>query len=329
MISNKQHGFSLIELMVAMTIGIVLIGGAIYVYDEARSTLNVNDTLARMQENARWALDLLEPDIRLSGYWGRHTNAVAIDGRATGPAPLTTAVNPNCGTTWAIDIETSLAASNNVDPALPCIASADYQTGTDTLQLRHASGRIFATTNLEDGRIYVRTHEAGQGSLFAGAAEPAIVDGQNNALIAHAYYIRPYSIPAPSPVPDNWIVRPSLRRQGLTVVSDAPAMVDQEVISGIEDLQVQFGIDRNGDGSVDRYVNPGNAVLLPNPPRIRAVRIWLRMRADTPEPGFNDSRTYTYADQEFTPMGADANFRRLLVSRTIFLRNESILEGAL
>ena len=84
-------------------------------------------------------------------------------------------------------------------------------------------------------------------------------------------------------------------------------MIDQEVISGIEDLQVQFGIDRNDDGAVDRYVDPDNAVLATNP-RIRAVRVWLRMRADRPEPGFNDTRVYTYADQQFTPSGADADF---------------------
>ncbi|MBT8135967.1 MAG: PilW family protein [Gammaproteobacteria bacterium] len=317
---KQESGFSLIELMVAMSIGIVLIGGAIYVYDEARSTLNINDTLARMQENARWALDVIEPDIRLAGYWGRHTNGVTIDRRAGSANPLAVAVTGDCDTSWAIDVQVSLAASNNADPGLDCIDAADHRAGTDTLQLRHASGRNFATAQLEAGRIYVRTHETGEGSLFAGAAEPPINDGQNNALVAHVYHVRPYTIAGDS--------LPSLRRQGLTTVGGTPTMIDQEVISGIEDLQVQFGIDRNDDGAVDRYVDPDNAVLATNP-RIRAVRVWLRMRADRPEPGFNDTRTYTYADQQFTPAGAAANFRRLLVSRTIFLRNESIREGEL
>ncbi|MDH3647904.1 MAG: PilW family protein [Gammaproteobacteria bacterium] len=320
---QPQTGFSLIELMVSMTIGIVLIGGAIYVYDEARSTLNLNDTLARMQENARWALDIMEPDIRLSGYWGRHTSGTTIGGSATDTAPIAAGVSGDCGNNWAIDIATSLRASNNADPGLACIASADHRANTDTLELRHASGRIVDTADLEVGRVYIRTHEAGLGSLFTGTNEPPIFDGQNNELTAHVYYVRPYSIAA-----DEGILRPSLRRQGLTLAGTTATVVDQEVISGIEDLQIQFGVDANGDGSVNRYVNPDNVVLNTNP-RILAARIWIRVRADTPELGFTDNRTYTYADQNFTPAGDDASFRRLLVSRTIFLRNEAIIEGGI
>ncbi len=320
----NEKGFSLIELMVSMTIGIVLIGGAVYVFDEARATLNVNDTIARMQENARWALDVLEPDIRLAGYWGRHTSGQVISGSATSGSTLGAPVTGDCDTNWAIDVATSLAATNNEAPDWDCIANDDYRAGSDTLEVRHASGQIIETADLETGRIYVRTHEAGLGGLFAGSAQPPIANGQNNALVAHAYHVRPYTFSDANDTPDD---RPSLRRQGLSVVGNAPTVVDQEVISGVEDLQVQFGIDPNGDGSVDRYVNPDNAVLNTNP-RILAVRIWLLMRADSPEVGFSDDRTYRYADREFTPAGDEARFRRLLVSRTIFLRNESITEGA-
>jgi hypothetical protein len=50
-----------------------------------------------------------------------------------------------------------------------------------------------------------------------------------------------------------------------------------------------------------------------------AVRIWVRVRAEAPERGFTDNRTYQYADiQPFTP---NDNFRRVLISRTIYLRN--------
>ncbi|MEM9057989.1 MAG: PilW family protein, partial [Pseudomonadota bacterium] len=100
----------------------------------------------------------------------------------------------------------------------------------------------------------------------------------------------------------------------------------------VEDLQIQFGIDTDlrgqpGRHSVNRYINADNPLLDPADPafnpdnRVIAVRVWLLMRADTPELGFVDDRTYVYGDREFTPEGDDAAFRRLLVSRTIFLRN--------
>ena len=67
-------GFSLIELMVALTIGLVLIGGAVYVYQQSRDTYALNESTARLQEEARYALSLIEPDVQLAGYYG-FTNA--------------------------------------------------------------------------------------------------------------------------------------------------------------------------------------------------------------------------------------------------------------
>ena len=118
---------------------------------------------------------------------------------------------------------------------------------------------------------------------------------------------------------------------------------EDEVITGIEDLQVQFGIDtgdRNNDGRDDagsdanadgrpdaigrvtRYVSPDFVDL----PRyvVGAVRIWLRVRADEPETGFIDGRTYRYADVVYTPVGADAAYRRALMTRTIAVRNARV-----
>ena len=321
---RKASGFSLIELMISMTIGVFLIGGALYVFDEANATTRVNESLARMQENARWALDTIEPDIRLSGYWGRHTAGSTIAGRANSIAPLATAVDPDCGPNWSINTDVSLEGFNNDTPAWTCVSDADHHDGSDTLAVRHASGQAIDTPDLENDRIYLRTHEAGRGALFFGTAEPAINDGQNNEQVAHAYYVRPNTFGNDG--------RPSLRRRGLTA---GPAVIDQEIISGVEDLQVQFGIDNNADFAVDLYVNPDNALLATAPP-ILAVRIWLLMRADDPELGFVDNRTYVYADREFTPDDTPvtptsvlSDYRRILVARTIYLRNESIMEGSL
>ncbi len=317
---HKASGFSLIELMISMTIGIFLIGGALYVFDEASATTRINESLARMQENARWALDAIEPDIRLAGYWGRHTAGSTIAGRAGSVAPLATPIGSDCGPDWSIDTDVSLEGFNNEAPAWTCVAAAAHRAGSDSLAVRHASGRAIDTANLENDRIYVRTHEAGQGALFFGAAEPAIAEGQNNELVAHAYYVSPNTVGNDG--------RPSLRRRGL---SSGPAVIDQEIISGVEDMQIQFGIDTNADRAVDLYVNPDNPLLAAGP-SVLAVRVWLLMRADEPELGFRDDRTYSYADREYSPATDAAvlsNYRRLLISRTVYLRNESILEASL
>jgi hypothetical protein len=55
--------------------------------------------------------------------------------------------------------------------------------------------------------------------------------------------------------------------------------------------------------------------------QIVSVRVWLRVRADEAEPSFDDTQTYRYADVEFTPAGRERHFRRVLMSRTMTLRN--------
>ena len=97
----------------------------------------------------------------------------------------------------------------------------------------------------------------------------------------------------------------------------APAINDEQVISGVEDLQFLIGVDQDGDRSVDFYVDPETALGAGD--TVVALRLWLLVRAELPDFSFSDDRSYAYADRAaFVP--AD-NFRRLLVSKTIQLRN--------
>ena len=65
-----QQGFSLIELMVAITIGFVVVAAVGYVYLSARQSFRTTDNMSRMQENARLAIETLARDVRVAGYIG-------------------------------------------------------------------------------------------------------------------------------------------------------------------------------------------------------------------------------------------------------------------
>ncbi len=67
-VPGRAAGLTLVELLVAMTIGLVLIVGATQVYVDSHAAYAVNVTTARLQENARYAISVLEPDIRMAGY---------------------------------------------------------------------------------------------------------------------------------------------------------------------------------------------------------------------------------------------------------------------
>lgn len=64
------RGLSLIELLVAVTLGLVLIAGLIQVFMGNRSTQRVELSLARIQESGRLALDLMTQDLRKAGFHG-------------------------------------------------------------------------------------------------------------------------------------------------------------------------------------------------------------------------------------------------------------------
>ena len=99
---------------------------------------------------------------------------------------------------------------------------------------------------------------------------------------------------------------------------------------GVEDFQIQFGVDTDvvgapTRGSVDRYVNANDPILnplaagfLPNA-EILAVRLWVRLRAERPEQGFVDVNNYVYADRNVAPI--NDQFRRTIITKTIYLRN--------
>jgi type IV pilus assembly protein PilW len=69
-VAGRESGLTLIELMIAMVLGVIVLGAIFYSYIGSRSSYRLNDEIARMQENGRVAVDMLERDLRMAGYAG-------------------------------------------------------------------------------------------------------------------------------------------------------------------------------------------------------------------------------------------------------------------
>jgi type IV pilus assembly protein PilW len=93
---------------------------------------------------------------------------------------------------------------------------------------------------------------------------------------------------------------------------------DEEILPGVEDLQVQYGVDADEDAGVDRYVD---ADALGTDDRVVSARIWLRVRAAERDVSWDDRTRYAYANQDEQVPAAERAFRRVVVSRTVQLRN--------
>jgi type IV pilus assembly protein PilW len=316
----RARGLSLIELLVAVTIGGLLIFGATQVYVDSRATYEVNETAARLQETARYAFSVLEPDVRMSNYWGLVKGAGVVINQASQSA-ASAGPPTNCGTNFGRDLQRNLEASNN-SYGFGCTAfGAGAVVSSDTLTVRRASAAISTGTT---GRLRICSTRIFASLVTDSSACTAAPSGQVNDLVVNAYYVDRDST--------HRAGLPSLRRHAL--IAGPTFDLNEEIIPGVEDMQIQFGVDPSGTGgSAQRYVNPG---AIPTGAQIVSVRIWLLVRAENPEVGFTDSRTYVYADRA-SATGVTSNlntaasagfayrprdgFRRLLVSRTIQLRN--------
>jgi type IV pilus assembly protein PilW len=298
---RRIRGLSLVELLVAVTIGGLLIFGATQIYVDSRKTYEINETAARLQETARFAMSVIEPDVRMANYWGLVKGSGSIGNQtlrseASGGGP------DDCGVNFVRDLTLSIEGSNGADE-FACDDYADnVAPDADTLTVRRAS---IAASAAGATRLKIcSTRIMGELVTDASACTPAPA-GQVNDLIVNTYYVSTSST-------GNASV-PALRRIALVA---GPSFVDEEIIPGVEDMQIQFGIDPTGtNAQAKKYVNPSD--VEPGD-QIVSVRIWLLVRSETTEVGFVDNRTYSYGDRVYEP---NDGFRRLLVSRTIQLRN--------
>lgn len=349
---RKHGGFSLVELMVALSIGSLLIAGAVFVYSQSRTSFTLNESQARLQEDARYVMSILEPEIQLAGLYGftnqpgdfRYTEAGSetfiADLRQDDPefADVPAAVHA-CGTNYVLDLFMTIQGSNDAYDWAPAGSDCAAQGGgavaaTDTLTLRRAS---LAAEAVDPDRIqlYVSRITPNNNMMFSANAAPGPVTAgaeEVRNLVVQGFYISTDSEGFPGV--------PALRRKSLIA---GPAFIDEEIMRGVEDLQVQFGVDLGDDldgdgvpddlgadgladfvdGNATRYVDPDDPIL--TSAQVVSVRIWIRVRALNPEPGYVNNNTYQYGTTDFT---ADDNFRRVVVSRTIVLRNARVMTGA-
>jgi type IV pilus assembly protein PilW len=357
---RRQRGLTLVELLVGLAISSLIIVGTVFVYSQSRTSYTLNDKQARLQEYGRYALSVLEPDLQLAGYFGFSNNPTDLrftDGSNEFPVSQLEQIDPQqveapaaihtCGNNFALDLIETVQGTNGTyfSAATACAPASAFQAGSDTLTIRRASTATSAATHTKL-QLYVNELKRSNQFIFASDTAPGPIDASREVhdLVVHSYYVAKQS--------DANKATPSLRRKYLSSAGGSPTIADEEVLSGVEDMQIEFGIDtgdhdgvagidvdedKNGipdnpNGLISRYV-PADDVLLKAPKenpagrqaQVVAVRIWLRIRADQPEPGFVDNKPYVYANVNYTPSGADTRYRRVLVSRTVYLRNARTL----
>lgn len=299
---RRQLGLSLVELMVAMAIGIVvLLAASELMLNNSRTRGEVERT-GRQIENGLFALQLLEDDISNAGFWGEATVG------ASGTFP------PLCPTALA-DLENAMGYAIQAAEVGGATCAASMKADSESIAVRRASTCAVGTLNCQavnSALPYVQVPACATGASMGEvrlAAGTTSLTGQRLDCLTLApvyrYISRLYFITA-----DDELARMELGAAGYAASG--------ALVEGIEALHFSYGIDANGDGWVDTYTDtPTNAEQAD----IAAVRLWLVARNLTPTPNYNDDRTYNLGGFEHeVPAGFEAH-KRQVYSTTITLRN--------
>lgn len=286
---NRQHGISLVELMISVALGMVLILGVINIFLSSKQAYRVQNALAQLQDNARFALDTISHDLRMSGQIGCNSSVTVTNNTGElvdfGPA-LFGDEHDNLSITLITGDTGNPTASNVKD-------------GTDVIVTHYASPKTYLLTDESTGSVLTvdsSSHgfvehtplivsDCNSSDIFiAGTVTNNVADSDGNAtnnstvnigtsafsktytsgaevsqLIYRAYYIAEDT---------NTLYRRDAIKWGSdTDVRPTP------ILEGLEDMEFLYGVDINGDGSSIKFVNADSVTTSSEWDKVASVRI--------------------------------------------------------
>jgi type IV pilus assembly protein PilW len=332
---STTRGFSLVELMVAMAIGLVLLAGALSVLYSSKVTYNENTRVARLQESGRAAVELMLRDMRAGGFKGCNqntlfTNALGSTTLLWNFAAPAQGFESTGTSTWSPAVDTSIVITPRSGSDIIAVRTSRIDAPTFTTNASMAS----ATADLTLDRNGTDTVANGSSVMISDCSAAAVFSvtafsaSGSTATMTHSgtdlgiafpfgakvvpvdtiiYYIRD------SATLRNGVRNPSLWR---IVGSGTP----QELIEGIESMQILYGVDTDGDRLLNSYVK-ASAVGAANWSRVISVTIALLIRSIEPNSITKDARTYPVLDASVGPF--NDRYQRTLYTTTVTLRNNT------
>ena len=330
----SEQGLSLVELLVAMTIGLLLITGMIAVFSGNQRSSELNSAMTDMQESARFAIEAIARDARMAGFQGCIDVAAGAAIVRGNDAPTNDLFN-------SIATGSVVTAADTWQPDPPIgftIPTGDLApiTGTHTLSLQFGSPLVSTLSSAMDdpvapaaAAIPIADNPGGIragdlaiisncdiADLFrvttapdsAGLITHAAADNGNNANLSRAYgttttlqntrvmkfHANIYYIGITGEVNDYGDPVTALYQQSLPYTANNPPT---QLIQGVENMRIRFGT-RESNGNL-RYFNANAAGF--DPGAVEAIQVGLLMNSWSRIRQEDDTRTYVLAGQEVPP----------------------------
>ena len=339
---KSQRGFTLVELMISLVLGLLLTAVIGYAYLGSRQVFRTTDTISRMQESARYVFEKIAYDIRLLGFSG--CLSVPPGSSASASPALNVLASP---TTWYTNLfgQPIIGYQNTAPPDVCTTAntSACYLHGDALTLLRADNSQEYvvaahdnissphtitttASHNFSDNEILVVADCANAAVFQASTASGTTVTYTGDLgttfpaslsrimpLSAMTYYIGRNSAGEPA------VYRENLKSSGATLA--------EEVVEGVQDMHILYGVDTAGtDKTVDAYVT---ASAVADWSKVLSVRISLLMVSRSDESITSGNQPYVFPPDMDTDPGTTApsptipsdRLLRRVFTTTITVRN--------
>lgn len=334
----RQRGFSIVELMVAITIGLLISTGLSIIFVNSTKANQEVQRFGEQIENGRIAMDMFSQDLRTAGFFDTLDITLLTPPGAL-PDPCATAV-ATLKSAAAIHVQ----GYDNTDGALTCID--DYKIGTDVVVIRRGSTCVAGVGSCA---------AVGAGSTYFQVTQCAPTDGgltQLNAPdIADQYMVATSTGDFTTFQRRDCITQANVRRYIVHIYYVAnntegtdgiPALKMVElgagsfntntptvIAPGIEQLQVEYGADADANGTPDAYSATAPTIL--TAPTIVAVKANFLSRNTSVSPGYTDTKTYSLGNKadgtENIVPAANDKVRRHVYSSMVMLSNPAGLRG--
>jgi type IV pilus assembly protein PilW len=299
----RQFGYTIIELMIAITISLIILAGLVSIFANNSRTRGEIERANQQTENGRYALQAITDDLHNAGYLAEF-NPAALATPAAKPNPCDTTV---AGLNGALPI--AVQGYDNGANAPTCLN--DLRAGTDILVVRHAStcavGSAGCDANLA-GDPYFQASDCNNATeLASGNVATYYVLDTNPAnftlhqkdcvTLANQYQYQTHIyFVANDDHPGDGI--PTLMRAEL----GAGAFSIVPLAEGVENLQIEYGLDTSSPttgtpavytANPDSYNGCAPAICVGYWQNTVAAKINVLTRNTTTTQGYVDSKTYT------------------------------------
>jgi len=340
-----SRGFSVVELMVAITLSLILLSGVVALFVSSRKSYESNEHLARIQETGRFILDQIVRDIRAAGYLGC-AKEIPFNNALNDAASslLWDFANPirgfdATGSAWLPALDTTLVPSATVvnsdvlvirapDPDAPArrITTA-MASPTDDITIAPATPAYPAGTTLMASDcnavsvFEVTGYTAGVVSHADSTVQAAETDGvasagNSSAGVGYAFQAGALVFPVRTVI--YYLRQSATAGRGNSLWRRVGRAAPQELAEGVDTLQVLYGVDSNGDRIADDYLTANSVTHWEN---IISVRVALLVRS-LEQYGKNPDTAHEVLGVDIAAAGD--NRERLMFSTTTTLRNKAL-----